>query len=169
MRCFYRLFPSVVVIGCFHALILSVVSIRCFSSVVSVRHFHLLFSSIVLFGRCPQAVHKIGKSGSAAGPAPSTEALFLAACRSLAYSVSAAAAESSPLDALRGSSSVGVDGAPGSAADPGDVSRRKYLRQVAGVLRRAAGESGIGDVVSPHECELFWALACAQSHESSSL
>lgn len=88
-------------------------------------------------------------------PSVSPEALFLCACRALAYSVSSAAAATSPLDSLRGHAAAtaaalasGVGTAAGGGIDHGDANRLRCLRLVAEALRKAAGQAGLEEAVS---------------------
>lgn len=94
-------------------------------------------------------IYKLGKERVEADARPSSEMLFTAACRSLAYSIHGAALDHSPLEALRRRR----DGVPGS--DPAEVSRRKYLQQVARVLRSAAAQCGLGSTVSLYVLAAF--------------
>ena len=88
----------------------------------------------------------------------SPEALFLCACRALAYSVTSAAAATSPLHSLRSYAAAagaaasglgaGAGAGGGGAIDHGDANRLRCLRLVAAALRRAAGQAGLEETVS---------------------
>lgn len=107
-----------------------------------------------------QSVYEVETRLTAVPPSVSPEALFLCACRALAYSVSSAAAATSPLDSLRGHAAAaaaalgsGAGAAAGGAIDHGDANRLRCLRLVAEALRRAAGQAGLEDTVG--NCRLF--------------
>ena len=113
-------------------------------------------------------MNDIDRDTTSHGTAP-PEVLFLAGCRALAFSVTAAVAVTSPLVSLGGSSSSSSSGGGGSGgsggegkgragagrtaaaveeADRGDASRVRGLRLVVSALRKATGqEAGLGDMV----------------------
>lgn len=100
---------------------------------------------------CRQSVYEVETGVTPVPPSVTPEALFLCACRALAYSVSAAATAASPIDSLRGyaAAAAGGSGTEGATAiDHGDATRLRCLRLVAGVLRRAAGQAGLEETVS---------------------
>lgn len=111
-----------------------------------------------------QSVYEVETGLTAVPPSVSPETLFLCACRALAYSVSSAAAATSPLDSLRGHaaaaaaaaaasrSGAGVAGGGGGAIDHGDANRLRCLRLVAEALRKAAGQAGLEETVSGLVC-----------------
>lgn len=85
---------------------------------------------------------------TAAGAHVSPEALFLGACRALAFSATSAAAVFSPLKSV----CAEMTGPRGAASDLGDASRIRYLRKVAMALRRATGQAGVGTQVCVCMC-----------------
>ncbi|CAN0021463.1 unnamed protein product, partial [Ectocarpus sp. 4 AP-2014] len=103
-----------------------------------------------------ESVYEVETGVTPVLPSVTSEALFLSACRALAYSVSSAATTASPIDSLRGYAAAeaaaagsGTEGAAATATaiDHGDATRLRCLRLVAGVLRRAAGQAGLEETV----------------------
>lgn len=110
---------------------------------------------------CAQSVYEVDTAETAVPPSVSPEALFLCACRALAYSVSSAAAAMSPLDSLRGHAAAAA--AAGGAIDHVDANRLRCLGLVAKALRNAAGQAGLEEKVkwSCFLCALCY-VACTQ-------
>lgn len=119
-----------------------------------------------------QSVYEVETGLTAVPPSVTPETLFLCACRALAYSVSSAAAATSPLGSLRGHAAAaaaaiasgvgggeGAAGGGGGAIDHGDANRLRCLRLVAEALRKAAGQAGLEETVS----EFVGSAACVCS------
>ncbi|CAN0518458.1 unnamed protein product, partial [Ectocarpus sp. 12 AP-2014] len=101
-----------------------------------------------------ESVYEVETGVTPVLPSVTPEALFLSACRALAYSVSSAATTASPIDSLRGYAAaaaslagLGTEGVAATVIDHGDATRLRCLRLVAGVLRRAAGQAGLEETV----------------------